>query len=1149
MRLPPIVGEWIDRTTPLAFEFAGKPYQGYAGDCITSALLANDQWILGRSFKYHRPRSVLSLANHDINTLVQWGDRPNVRADVTPLQAGMQLQPVNVWGSVSADLLGVLDWLSPFLPVGFYYKTFHGKLFPFWERVIRTITGLGRVDFTTPHIRTPKAYDFCDVLVIGGGIAGLQSALTCAEGGVDVLLVEENPHLGGSGLYDLAGDQANAELARDLVQRVKRHGNIRVLTDTVAIAYYADHWVPLLQKERIIKLRAKSVIVATGAYEQPAVFRNNDLPKVMLSSAAQRLIYRYAVSPAQQAVVLAGNQFAYRSALDLHHNGTVVEAIVDLRPTVPEDEATNRVRSLGIPIFRGHAIYEAIADLQTLCVKEVVLCPWREGAVDPRRAKRIRCDGVLMGVGYAPANNLLYQAGVSMRYVPQIEQYVPHVLPAGVFACGRVNGVYDPEEKRKDGDRAGEEALMYLGIKANATHIPISLPAVSPSHPYPITPHPKGKNFVDCDEDLQLKDYFNAVQEGFSSVELLKRYSTNGMGPSQGKHSNMNAIRILAHIHQRSIPEIGTTTARPLVQPVPLSHLAGRGFQPERHTALHRQHQQLSAQFTLMGDWLRPAYYAQEGKGQEQCIQEEVLAVRQGVGLIDVSSLGKIEILGSSAGQFLERVYTGKFANMKIGTVRYAVLLDKAGTVIDDGVVARLAEEHFYCTTTSSGAGNVYRELVRLNTMWRMDCTLVNATGARSAINIAGKQAVAVLRALTDMDLSPEAFPYLAVRQGLIAGVPAIAMRVGFVGEWGYEIHIPADYAEAVWQGLMEAGKALGIRAFGVEAQRVLRLEKGHIIVGQDTDGLTHPYQVGLQWAVKMDKPFFVGQRSLQIIQKQPQTQQLVGFTLSPDYTGTAPQECHLVIQDGEIAGRVTSIAYSPTLQQYIGLAFVSPHLAEIGQKLAIRLSDGVLVTATVSPTPFYDRENQAQQLCTPQPDLPKLSLTCQPTSPIPVPEQEINGMRITDISLEPKIGWKGQDSIPYLLNRGLTVPTQPNTWQALPTGGLLARLGLGEFLLCDAVLVETLQGMAVSEGRVYPVLRQDAGLQLKGDRLWEVLCQVCSLNWRSINFNARPLFLTTMAGVNVLVIPTPEAVKIWCDRSYGSYLYQTLVSVCHDLA
>ncbi len=1145
MRLAPILGEWIDRSAPLSFEFAGKPYQGYAGDCITSALLANDQWILGRSFKYHRPRSVLSLANHDINTLVQWEERPNVRADVTPLQAGMKLQPVNVWGSVAMDFLGGLDRLSPFLPVGFYYKTFHGKLFPFWERVIRTITGLGKVSTATPRIRTAKAYDFCDVLVIGGGIAGLQSALTCAEGGVDVLLVEENPHLGGSGLYQLGGDQANAELARDLVQRVKLHRNIRVLTHTVAIAYYADHWVPLMQSERIIKVRAKSVIVATGAYEQPAVFRNNDLPKVMLSSAGQRLIYRYAVAPAQRAVVLAGNQFAYQAVLDLHHHGTVVEAVADLRPTVPEDGATAQVRSLGIPIFTGHTIYEAIADPQTQCVAEVVLCPWQNGIPDPQRRKRIQCDGVLVGVGYAPASNLLAQAGVSLRYVPQIEQYVPHILPAGVFACGRVNGIYDPEEKRKDGDRAGEEALMFLGIKATAKPIAISLPAVSPSHPYPITPHPKGKNFVDFDEDLQLQDYHNAVQEGFASVELLKRYSTNGMGPSQGKHSNMNAIRILAHIHRRSLPEIGMTTARPLVQPVPLAHLAGRGFQPERHTPLHRQHQQLSAKFSSIGGWLRPEYYAQAGKTREQCIEEEVWAVRQGVGIVDVSTLGKIEVFGSSAAQFLERVYTGKFATMKIGTTRYAVLLDKAGTVIDDGVVARLAEDHFYCTTTSSGAGNVYREWVRLNTLWRMDCTLVNTTTARSAINIAGKHAPAVLGALTDMDLSPEAFPYLAVRQGLIAGVPAIAMRVGFVGEWGYELHIPADYAEAVWQELLTAGTAFGIRAFGVEAQRLLRLEKGHIIIGQDTDGLTNPYQVGLQWAVKLDKPFFVGQRSLQIIAKQPQTQQLVGFTLPPD--SIPPQECHLVIQNGEIAGRVTSIGYSPTLKQYIGLALVSPHLAAVGQKLTIRLSDGALVTATVSRTPFYDPENQRQKHCPSFAPLPQRTTVCQPTSAIPTPEQEINGIRIRDISLEPKIGWKGQDVIPYLLSRGLTIPSQPNTWQALPTGGIIARLGLGEFLLWDGV--ETLQNMGVSEGRVYPVLRQDAGLQLKGDRLWEVLCQVCSLNWHSINFESHPLFLTTMAGVNVLVIPTPEAVNIWCDRSYGSYLYHTLVSVCRDLA
>ncbi|XGW00648.1 MAG: glycine cleavage T C-terminal barrel domain-containing protein [Leptolyngbya sp. BL-A-14] len=476
-----------------------------------------------------------------------------------------------------------------------------------------------------------------------------------------------------------------------------------------------------------------------------------------------------------------------------------------------------------------------------------------------------------------------------------------------------------------------------------------------------MVPHPHGKNFVDFDEDLQLKDFYNATQEGFDNIELLKRYTTVGMGPSQGKHSNMNALRILAQITGKTPGEVGTTTARPFFHPVPLSHLAGRGFTPERQTPLHSRHAALHAKFMLAGNWRRPEYYAQPGKSREECIQSEAIAVRTQVGIIDVGTLGKLEIRGPDAAEFLERVYTGRYANLKVGMSRYALMLDETGVIIDDGVIARFGAEHFYFTTTTSGAASIYRELSRLNTMWRLDCGLVNTTGARSAINLAGPYALEVLTKLTELDLSSTAFPYLGVRQATVAGIPALLMRVGFVGEWGYEIHVAADSAIALWNALMKAGAEYDITPFGVEAQRLLRLEKGHLIVGQDTDGLTTPREAGLGWAVKLDKPFFIGQRSLQSMAKRPVKQTLVGFLLEP-FQGSPPQECHLIIDRGDIAGRITSIAFSPSLQRFIGLAYVKPELATMGDRLSIRRSDGSFVTATISSTPFYDPENRRQK-------------------------------------------------------------------------------------------------------------------------------------------------------------------------------------------
>jgi sarcosine oxidase subunit alpha len=440
----------------------------------------------------------------------------------------------------------------------------------------------------------------------------------------------------------------------------------------------------------------------------------------------------------------------------------------------------------------------------------------------------------------------------------------------------------------------------------------------------------------------------------------MKRFSTVGMGPSQGKHSNMNALRVLARALGATPGDVGTTTARPFFHPVPMSHLAGRGFTPERRTPMHHRHAAAGAVWMPAGAWQRPEYYALAGQSRAACIEAEALAVRNGVGLIDVGTLGKLEIRGPQAAEFLERVYISKYAGLKVGMTRYAVMCDESGVVIDDGVVARLSDDHFYFTTTTSGAAAIYRELSRWNTLWKMDCGLVNLTGAMAAMNLAGPKARAVLEGLTDVDLS---LPFLAVREGTVCGVPARLMRVGFVGEWGVEIHVPAEHGAAVWDALMDAGHAHGIRPFGVEAQRLLRLEKGHIIIGQDTDGLTTPGEAGLDWAVKMDKAFFVGQRSLMAIAGKPRRQQLVGFMLPADHQGDAPKECHLVIDQGEIAGRVTSIGWSPSLQRHIGLAYVRPGMDAIGDRFTIRLSDKTLVTAEVVKTPFYDPESLRQKV------------------------------------------------------------------------------------------------------------------------------------------------------------------------------------------
>ncbi|HVY07316.1 MAG TPA: glycine cleavage T C-terminal barrel domain-containing protein [Burkholderiales bacterium] len=961
-RLPPVPGEWIDRSVDIEFEFEGRPFRGFAGDTVTSALIAGGAGTIGRSFKYHRPRGVLSMANHDINAMMQDGARMNLRGDVVPLRKGMRLNAVNTLGGLEADRGRLLDGLSAFLPVGFYYKAFHSPkgLFPFWERMFRRMTGLGRLEFSSPRLRTPKRYDFCDVLVIGAGPSGLAAALAAADAGAKVCIVDENARVGGSLTYQRDAGNLIPGMLDVLIARIVAHARVSVRAATCAAGYFADHWVPLIEDRRMTKMRARAIVVATGVAEQPAVFRNNDLPGVMLVSAAQRLVHRYAVKPMESAVVLTANDEGYAAALDLHRGGIRVTAVLDLRRDISATEAAKQLGAAGVPIRCGYGIYEAREAKGR--VGAAVAGPLLDsGDLDVARQETIGCEGILMGVGYAPAAALLYQSGAKMRFDGSVQQFVPDQLPAGVFAAGRVNGVYDIDDRLRDGARAGTAAAAFLGF-ASTAHPAVPRAQSSPSHPYPIFDHPKAKNFVDFDEDLQLKDFIHAAQEGFDNIELLKRYTTVGMGPSQGKHSNMNAIRILAKLLRKSPGEVGSTTSRPFFHPVPMSHLAGRGFHPYRQTPLHSRHEKAGAVFMQAGIWLRPEYYAFPNKSKQDAVREEASTVRSSVGMIDVGTLGKMEISGPDAAAFLERLYTGKFGNMKIGMTRYALMVDEAGVIIDDGVVARLGEDRFYFTTTTTGSANVYREMTRLNVLWQMQVGIVNATGAYAAINIAGPRSREVLGTITQLDLSANAFPYLGVREGCVADAAARVMRVGFVGELGYEIHVAADAACHLWDALMKSGQAHGIRPFGVEAQRLLRLEKAHIIIGQDTDGLTTPVEAAMGWAVKMDKPYFVGQRSLKIIGKKPAKSQLVGFMLEAGDADAAPKECHLVIRDGGIAGRVTSIAFSPALGRHVGLAFVAPDMAADGSRFFIRVDGGRMVQARVVPTPFYDPDGARQK-------------------------------------------------------------------------------------------------------------------------------------------------------------------------------------------
>ena len=955
-RLPPQPEELIDRSASIEFSFEGKDYSGFSGDTISSALWANGVRVLGRSFKYHRPRGIYSMAGVDCNAMMEGESETNIRGDLRQIEDGLNVRAVNTIGGVVRDLLKIMDRFGAFTPVGFYYKAFHTPrgLFPFYENQIRKVAGLGAVNTNKRTSPTPKEYAFCDVLVVGGGPAGMSAAFEAAGAGAQVLLVDENTYLGGSLRYQ-ERDQNRLD---ELLRRIEAAESLEVRTGTLAAGLYAEGWVGLVDDEKLTKLRAGSVVVASGVYEQPAVFRNNDLPGVMLASGAQRLMRLYAVKPFSAVTVLAANQEAYEAALDFQAAGIRVAAVVDLRESGEATPVGKKVADGGIPVYTGSVVNEAIPGRGKKSIKGVVV-----RSLDGADNRVVQCDGLAMSVGWTPADGLLRQAGTVMTYDSRLEQFIPSDLPPGIFAGGSVNGVYALDDRVEDGRCAGHEAVRHLGLVGENPRLRPERECVAHSHPYPVVEHPKGKNFVDLDEDVTLKDIVNACQEGFDKPELLKRYTTIGMGPSQGKHSNLPALRILTKLRDEEMQGKQITTARPFSSPVKLSHLAGRTFTPLRRTPIHSLHASENAAFMHAGSWLRPEYYRVGGCSREQCIAGEVKNVRENVGLMDVGTLGKIEVSGPDVVEFVQRLYTGLFAKLHVWKCRYGIMCDESGTLIDDGLIARLSEKKYYISTTSSGSDAVYRTMQRKVIEWGLDVSLVNATNHYQAMSLSGPRSRDLLEKLVDIDLCPENFPYLGVREGNVAGVPSRLARVGFVGELGFEIHLKADGGSHVWNAIMDVGKPFGIRPFGVEAQRILRLEKGHIIVGQDTDGLTQPFEAGLSWAVKMGKPFFIGQRSLAILQRREAERALVGFVIKNGSCTALPMENNLIIENDEMVGRVTSIAMSPTLGNPIGLAYVKPNRTEPGTRFHIRLGNGFPVGAEVVELPFYDPEGLRQKV------------------------------------------------------------------------------------------------------------------------------------------------------------------------------------------
>ena len=990
-------GRLIDRTRRIDFSFDGRAMSGYAGDTLASAVMANGRRLLGRSFKYHRPRGVMGLGAEEMNALVGVGvgarHEPNLRATQVELHDGLVAVSQNRWPSLAFDLGAVAGRISGLFPSGFYYKTFMWPQ-PFWKHVyeplIRRTAGLGKA----PESRDPDSYEHihvhCDVLVVGAGVAGLAAAEAASASGARVIIADENPRFGG--LADIAGGIIEGDEQLDWVEAkaaaLADAGNVHVLTRTTAIGHWhhnylmlferlADHDPALLAeglpRHRLWKVRAKEVILATGAIERPIAFANNDRPGVMLSTAARALVARYGVAPGMNGVIFTNNDDGYRTALAMNEAGVGVVGIVDSRAKA-ESALIAEAHKRGIPVSSGAAIAGVETSFGGLSIAGVRIAPYRRAAGRVVSETRVECDFIAVSGGFSPALHLWCHNGGRIRFDEALQAFRPDTHPNSMRAAGAANGTFDLQGCLAEGYRAGEAAAKASTGGAKELKPPeVSEEPEAAFEPLWFSPatgkyNEGAKHFIDFQNDVTVADLELAQREGYSSVEHTKRYTTLGMATDQGKTSNINALGILAEATGKSIPEIGTTTFRPPYTPFSFGAVAGaltkNLFLPIRRTPIFDWHLDSEAVFEPVGQWRRAYTYPRGSEDRHAAITREILCVRSKVGLLDASTLGKIEIKGADAAEFLDRVYSNTFSTLKVGRCRYGLMMNELGFLIDDGVTVRLGEDHFLMHTTSGGAERIAQWLEEwLQTEWSQYKVFVTpVTEQWAQFAIAGPQAREVLKKLApDFDVSHEGFPHMAMKEGHLAGYPIRAYRISFSGELSFEVATPADYGHGLWDEILIAGAEFGIEVYGTEALHVLRAEKGYIVIGDETDGTTTPIDVGLAGLVSKKKADFIGKRSLeQAYLKGPNRKQLVGL-LTEEPAEVLPDGAYAVraAKDKppmEMIGQVTSSYFSPTLQRSIAMALVENGRSRMGETIVFPLAGKVVRARIVDPV-FYDKE------------------------------------------------------------------------------------------------------------------------------------------------------------------------------------------------
>ncbi len=973
-------GRGNDGSKTINFTFDGKAYQGVQGDTLASALLANGVHLMGRSFKYHRPRGVLGAGSEEPNALVTL-DRgkgrvtPNIRATVLEIFEGLVTRSQNAWPNLKTDIGAFNNIFSAFFPAGFYNKTF---MWPksFWDKVyepiIRNMAGLGPAPSEPDADVYASVYGHCETLIVGAGPAGIAAALTAAKSGGRIILVDENPVLGGS-LLSVPNDKIDGlEISKWLansIRTLQKMRNVKLMTRTTAIGYYHDNFIglaeritdhipnitPGVSREKLHRIRAGKVILAQGAIERPLVFNGNDRPGVMLASAAQTFQSRYGVAVGNAAILFTSHDSGYAAVFDLADANIRIPIVVDVRDEIPKDIRA-QAKQRGIEIASGASISKTHGSTR---INGVEIYSPSTGA-----KRKVNCDALLMCGGWTPSLHLWSHSKSTIKWDDEIAAYVPDMPNENAVCAGACNGDFGLLAALKGGNKAagGRKTYKVTARNFGAGTTFVSLPSYIDTS--------KQKAFVDFQNDATQKDINLAVREGFASIEHVKRYTTIGMATDQGKTSNLNAMQIASNAVNKTVEQVGLTTFRPPYTPTTYGTFAGYRtgdlFEVERKTPMDGWAQEHGAVYEPVGIWRRARYFPKPGEDMDAAVARECKATRDSLGIFDASTLGKIEVVGPDAAKFMNLMYTNPWAQLGEGRCRYGLMLREDGYIYDDGVVGRLAEDRFHVTTTTGGAPRVFRHMEDyLQTEFpHLDVWLTSTTEQWAVIALNGPSARKLIEPFVEnIDLSPEKFPHMAVREGTICGVETRLFRVSFSGELGFEINVPAHYGRAVWETLFEAGKKYAITPYGTETMHVLRAEKGFIIVGQDTDGTVTPGDAGMEWAVSKKKKDFVGRRSL----KRPDLvasgrKQLVG--LLTENPKTVLEEGAQIVADPnqsipmDMIGHVTSSYWSESLGHSIAMALVMYGFDKEGEDIYIPIEGNTHKAKIVSPM-FYDPKGE----------------------------------------------------------------------------------------------------------------------------------------------------------------------------------------------